>query len=60
MAMPHVPHWVGFAGFVVAMIFCLAFLAGQLWAAVLLLIPGFALVVLENRYQRGLLGTGRD
>jgi membrane-bound ClpP family serine protease len=57
--MSHVPRWIGFAGFVLALIFCMSFLAGQLWGAIALLIPGFALVVLENRYERGLIGSGR-
>jgi len=34
------------------LILCGAFLGGQLWVAVALLIPCFALVVLENRYER--------
>jgi Flp pilus assembly protein TadB len=48
------PHWIGQVGLVLALIFCGAFLAGQLWLAVLLMIPLFALVVLENRYERRL------
>ena len=39
------------------MIFCGTFLAGAWWVGVLLLIPLFAVVVLENRYERGLMGT---
>jgi membrane-bound ClpP family serine protease len=50
--MTPVPHWIGAVGFVVMMVFLLAFLGGALWLAVLLLIPGFALVLLEIRYQR--------
>jgi hypothetical protein len=42
------------------MVICGAFLGGAWWLAILLLIPGFALVVLENRYERGLMGTRRD
>jgi hypothetical protein len=34
------------------LIFCGAFLGGVLWFAILLLIPGFALTVLENKYER--------
>jgi hypothetical protein len=55
--MHYVPSWIGAAGFVLMMIFCGAFLGGQLWLAVGLLIPCFALVVLENRHERGLMGT---
>jgi len=51
------PGWIGAVGFVLLMIFCGAFLGGQLWFAVLILIPCFVLVVLENRYERGLIGT---
>jgi hypothetical protein len=57
--MSYVPHWIGYAGFVLSMIFCVSFLAGQLWLAVLLGIPCIALIVLENRYERGLIGTRR-
>jgi hypothetical protein len=46
------PHWIGQVGLVLALIFCGAFLAGAWWLGVLLLIPLFALVVLENRYER--------
>jgi len=41
------------------MIFCGSFLAGQLWVAIVLLIPLFALVVIENRYERGVMETRR-
>ena len=50
--MTGVPSWVGFAGLVLMLIFCGAFLGGELWFAVFLLIPCFALVLLENRYER--------
>ena len=58
--MPHVPRWTGHVGIVLGLILCGAFLGGQLWLAVLLMIPGFALVVLENRYERGLMGARRE
>jgi hypothetical protein len=58
--MSYVPTWIGSAGFVLSMVICGAFLGGAWWLAILLLIPGFALVVLENRYERGLIGTRRD
>jgi membrane-bound ClpP family serine protease len=50
--MTQVPHWIGYAGLVLSIIFCGSFLAGEMWLAVLLMIPCFALVVLENRYER--------
>jgi hypothetical protein len=40
------------------LIFCGAFLAGQLWLVVPLMIVLFALVVLENRYERKLGSEG--
>ena len=53
--MTHVPQWIGLVGLVLMLIFCGAFLAGMLWMAVPLLIPLFALFVLEYRYERGLI-----
>jgi hypothetical protein len=50
--MTQVPRWVGGIGFVLVMAFCVAFLAGQLWIALPLLIPCFALVIIENRYEQ--------
>jgi hypothetical protein len=50
------PRWIGHVGSVLAMIFCMAFLAG---GVVVLLMPGFVLVVLENRCERSLTGTNR-
>jgi|307.fasta_scaffold28881_3 hypothetical protein len=55
--MHDVPGWIGFVGLVLMLILCGAFLGGQLWFAIFLLIPCFALVVLENRYERALMGT---
>ena len=57
--MPHVPLWIGYVGLALSMIFCGSFLAGQLWVAIVLLIPLFALVVIENRYERGVMETRR-
>lgn len=54
--MTHVPHWIGLVGMVLALILCGAALGGDLWFALFLLIPCFALVILENRYERGLIG----
>jgi membrane-bound ClpP family serine protease len=48
----NVPRWIGSTGFVLMLIFCGSFVGGMLWFAILLLIPCFALVVLENRYER--------
>jgi membrane-bound ClpP family serine protease len=56
---PDVPRWIGLGGMVLVLVLCGSALAGQVWLAALLIIAGFALVVLENRYQRGLIGTGR-
>jgi len=58
--MAHVPHWIGQVGLVLSLIFCGSFLGGAWWVGVLLLIPLFAVVVLENRYERGLMGKTRD
>lgn len=55
--MSDVPHWIGQVGMVLSLIFCGAFLAGAWWVGILLLIPVFALIVLENRYERGLRET---
>ena len=44
---------------VLVLVLCGAALGGQVWLAVLLMIAGVALVVLENRYQRGLIATKR-
>jgi membrane-bound ClpP family serine protease len=48
------PHWIGLVGLVLSLIFCGAFLAGIPLLAVIFLLLCFALVVLENRYERGL------
>ena len=46
------PHWIGLVGLALSLVLCGAFLAGLWWVAVLLSIPIFALVALENRYER--------
>jgi membrane-bound ClpP family serine protease len=56
---PDVPHWIGLVGMVLVLVLCGAALAGQVWLAVLLMMAGIAMVVLENRYQRGLIGMNR-
>jgi membrane-bound ClpP family serine protease len=56
---PDVPRWIGLGGMVLVLVLCGSALAGQLWLTTLLIIAGVALVVLENRYQRGLIGTNR-
>ena len=58
--MPYIPSWIGQVGLVLTLIICGAFLGGWWWVAVLLMIPGFALVILENRYERGLMGPRTD
>jgi hypothetical protein len=50
------PHWIGQVGLVLSLIFCGSFLAGAWWFGLILLIPLFALVVLENGYERRLRG----
>jgi hypothetical protein len=54
---PDVPRWIGLGGMVLVLVLCGSALSGLLWLTVLLMIAGLALVVLENRYQRGLIGT---
>jgi hypothetical protein len=51
--MTHVPHWIGQVGLVLALIFCGSFLAQVPLLAMIFLLLCFALVVLENRYERG-------
>jgi phosphatidylserine synthase len=58
IAMPHVPHWIGFVGLLLSFIMCLSMLAGQLWLFMILIVLGLVLVVVEGRYARGLMGTG--
>jgi hypothetical protein len=54
--MPYVPGWVGNLGFVLVMIFCLSIFANQFWLILVTLIACFVMVVVENRYERGLMG----
>jgi hypothetical protein len=56
---PDVPRWIGLGGMLLVLVLCGSALSGLLWLTVLLMIAGLALVVLENRYQRGLIGTTR-
>jgi len=58
--MPYVPAWIGFAGLVLMLLFCGAFLAGEWWLGIPLLIPCFALVVIENRYVQRPVGSLRS
>lgn len=44
------PRWIGGVGFVLLMVFSMATIAGEMWVALVSLIPLFALVVLETRY----------
>jgi membrane-bound ClpP family serine protease len=56
---PDVPRWIGLVGMVLVLVLCGSALAGLLWLTALLMIVGIAMVVLESRYQRGLIGTRR-
>ena len=56
--MPHVPHWIGLVGLLLSFVLCGSILAGQLWLFVLMIVLGLALVVVESRYERGLVGRG--
>jgi hypothetical protein len=51
--MPHTPHWIGHVGLVLSLILCGSLLASQLWLFILTVVLGLALVVVENRYDRG-------
>ena len=53
--MSHVPHWVGMTGLVLGLLFCGAFLGGSPLLAVIFMVLSLALVVVENRYERGLM-----
>jgi hypothetical protein len=55
--MHHVPHWVGLGGLVLSLLFCGAFLAQVPLLAIIFVLLCIALVVVENRYERGLMGT---
>jgi len=48
-----VPHWVGLVGLVMMLLFCGSFLAQVPFLAMIFLLLGVAMVVLENRYERG-------
>jgi membrane-bound ClpP family serine protease len=54
-----VPRWIGLGGMVLVLVLCGSALAGQVWLAALLIIAGLALVILESRYQSGLIGARR-
>lgn len=58
--MPETPRWIGFVGMLLTLAFCGFILAGQLLLGVLVMIASIALVVLESRYDRGLMGVRRD
>jgi hypothetical protein len=55
--MSRVPNWIGQTGLVMGLLFCGSFLGQVPLLAMLFLVLGFALVVVENRYERGLMGT---
>ena len=51
-----VPNWIGLVGLVAMLIFCGSFLAQIPLLAMVLLVVGIAMVVLENKYERGTMG----
>ncbi len=51
-----VPKWIGQVGLVAMLIFCGSFLAQIPLLAMVLLVVGIAMVVLENKYERGTMG----
>jgi hypothetical protein len=57
--MSRVPNWIGQTGLVLALLFCGSFLGGAPLLAMIFLLLCFALVVVENRYERGLMGATR-
>ena len=54
-----VPNWIGLVGLVSMLLFCGSFLAQVPLLAMLFLVIGLAMAVLENRHERGLMGTPR-
>lgn len=59
--MPHghddaaiVPKWVGFVGFVLVVIFAFSAFTNSVWFMFLALVACFVIVIVENRYERGL------
>jgi uncharacterized protein involved in cysteine biosynthesis len=58
--MSHVPSWVGHVGFILIMMFCLSIFANLLWLILLTFIACFVMVVVENRYERELLGSNSE
>jgi hypothetical protein len=56
--MHDVPHWIGYVGLVLQLIFCGAFLGGVPFVAVIFLLLCFVLVAVENKYER--MGTAGE
>jgi hypothetical protein len=52
-----VPNWVGLVGLVLMLCFCGSFLGQVPLLAMIFLLLSFAMFVVENRYERGLMGT---
>jgi hypothetical protein len=52
------PQWIGQVGLVAMLLFCGAFLAQVPLLALVFLAAGIAVVVLENKYERGMTGEG--
>jgi uncharacterized membrane protein len=51
------PHWIGQVGLVSMLLFCGSFLAQIPLLAMLFLVVGLAMVVLENRHERASQST---
>jgi hypothetical protein len=54
-----VPRWIGLVGMVLVLALCGFALAGQVLLTLLLMIASVALVVLENRCERGPIAARR-
>ena len=54
--MPYVPRWVGYVGFVLVVIFAFSAFTNSVLFMFLALVACFVIVVVENRYERGLMG----
>ena len=53
--MSNVPSWVQVVGFALAFLFCMSAFTNQFWLLLVMLVACFVMVVLEDRYQRGLM-----
>ena len=55
-AMPYVPRWVGYVGFLLVVIFAFSAFTNSVLFMFLSLVACFVIVIVENRYERGLMG----